>query len=41
MLLKTRTCGKNEPKNEAGHVIENKARLKITAQGKYPVFAVF
>jgi hypothetical protein len=23
MLLKIRACGKNEPENEAGHVIEN------------------
>jgi hypothetical protein len=23
-LLKTRSCGKNEAKNEAGHVVENK-----------------
>jgi hypothetical protein len=28
MLLKTRTCGKNEPENEAGHVVENKQQLK-------------
>jgi hypothetical protein len=23
-LLKTRSCGKNEPKNELSHVVENK-----------------
>jgi hypothetical protein len=23
-LLKTRSCGKNEPKNEPGHIVENK-----------------
>jgi hypothetical protein len=27
-LLKTRNCGKNEAKNEAGHVVENKESRK-------------
>ncbi|HXH49016.1 MAG TPA: hypothetical protein VNM47_06690 [Terriglobia bacterium] len=29
-LLKIHSCGKNEPKNEPGHVVENKRGLKFT-----------
>jgi hypothetical protein len=28
-LLKTRSCGKNEAKNEAGHVVESKASVNF------------
>jgi hypothetical protein len=36
-LLKTRACGKNEPENEPGHVVENKRWLKIMLRTfKYP-----
>jgi hypothetical protein len=38
MLLKTRTCGKNEPENEAGHVVENKRRRKSESNSRLKGF---
>ena len=37
MLLKTRTCGKNEPENEAGHVVENK-QIRNNNKSTFPAF---